>query len=584
VATPDGEATPVRRTGARLVDGCRVLADDVEVGHLDGGEEAVGAIVRQATDLSSLSDELASHRGTWPERYHFARERGNIVRGLDLPPTTRVLEIGAGCGAVTRYLGETYAVVDALEPTAERARIARERTRDLDAVEVFVGALEDLPDEPAYDLVVIVGVLEYVAGDSGVDGCVRFLEEARRRLLPGGSVACAIENRFGVEYVCGAPEEHLGRAFEGLEGYPGGGVARTFSRRALERIFERASLTPSVFGVLPDYKFARLLFSDALLDSEAQPLAWSAPRMPSRVSPHSRLPMASEFHVWRGLVEAGLGGEFANSFLVVGATDPARSPWPADQLAVFYGTDRRAAFVTESRVVAAADGLQVQRRELSSDDADAGFMHAPGGSRWVAGTPLMDVLEQADDEQLARWLQRWRRTVEAAEPAPGQPWDLDLVPHNAVVAGDELVMVDAEWFGEATPADIVGRGLVATGITLAERCPPERWPGCTTVRDVVVAIAQLAGAQSQVERLEEILDREAVLLADMAGIDPEHQRVLLDATLDAELASMPLGRRLIELREEAEQAYFNAIALSEQYADRANRFEAEVFRLRARAQ
>ena len=54
-----------------------------------------------------------------------ARSRANAVRALTLPTQSRVLEIGAGCGAITRYLGETFEQVDALEPMLARARVAR---------------------------------------------------------------------------------------------------------------------------------------------------------------------------------------------------------------------------------------------------------------------------------------------------------------------------------------------------------------------------------------------------------------------------------------------------------------------------
>ena len=48
-----------------------------------------------------------------------------------------VLEIGAGCGAITRYLGECGGNILALEGTPRRAAIASARTRGLDNVTVL---------------------------------------------------------------------------------------------------------------------------------------------------------------------------------------------------------------------------------------------------------------------------------------------------------------------------------------------------------------------------------------------------------------------------------------------------------------
>ena len=250
-------------------------------GWRDGGEERIAEIIRGASDLSSMSEELARHRADWIERYHLSHERANVVRALDIPADAVVLEIGAGCGAITRYLGEQAAVVDALEPTPERAAVARARTRDLPGVELFAGGIAALPAEPAYDLIVIIGVLEYVGGPAGTAPRVAFLREVAARLNEGGAVACAIENQLGVKILAGAAEDHAGVPFEGIEGYPRRGPYRTFARRDLERIFRQAGLTPDVYHAFPDYKMPRLIYGDALLEGDAAPLAWRAARFPS---------------------------------------------------------------------------------------------------------------------------------------------------------------------------------------------------------------------------------------------------------------------------------------------------------------
>lgn len=56
----------------------------------------------------------------------------NIQAGED------VLELGCGCGAMTRYLGEIGAIVDSIEGTSSRARIAGERCRELENVKIHV--------------------------------------------------------------------------------------------------------------------------------------------------------------------------------------------------------------------------------------------------------------------------------------------------------------------------------------------------------------------------------------------------------------------------------------------------------------
>src|SRR3954451_14693973 len=198
--------TPLRRLAGEARDGCWIVSEP-SASWVDGGERDLAGILANASDLGSLSDELAAAGDTWVRRYHLASERGNIVRPLALLGS-RVLEIGAGCGGVTRRLGEMAGVVDALEPTPARAAAARLRTRDLPSVEVFIGDVHTVPREPAYDAVILIGVLDYIGGADEGEARVAFLREAAARLLPGGTLVCAIENRLGVKYLAGAPEDN----------------------------------------------------------------------------------------------------------------------------------------------------------------------------------------------------------------------------------------------------------------------------------------------------------------------------------------------------------------------------------------
>ena len=99
--------------------------------------------------------------------------------------------------------------------------------RDLSNVEVFVGSLDDVPAEPVYDLVVVVGVLEYVGEGSADLGPQRaFLRQIEGVLRPGGSLLLAIENKLGVKYLAGAGEDHTGKVYDSVEGYPAGHDSR----------------------------------------------------------------------------------------------------------------------------------------------------------------------------------------------------------------------------------------------------------------------------------------------------------------------------------------------------------------------
>ena len=174
----------------------------------DEVEQRIAHIVKTATDLSVLSSELRNHCTDWPSRYHLSGVRANILRPFESNLHGDILEIGAGCGAITRYLGECGGNVLALEGSPRRAAIARSRTRDLSNVTVVADQFSQFQIDQKFDVITLIGVLEY-ANLFGTDDnpALAMLVQIRSLLKPNGQLMIAIENQLGLKYFAGAPEE-----------------------------------------------------------------------------------------------------------------------------------------------------------------------------------------------------------------------------------------------------------------------------------------------------------------------------------------------------------------------------------------
>ncbi|GAA2665636.1 MULTISPECIES: class I SAM-dependent methyltransferase [Actinosynnema] len=480
--------TPLRDLDLPERSGCLLLGDDTGVAYLDGAEELVHAIVSQAGDLGSLSDELHHAGRTWAEQYHMDRGRANVLRALALPPEASVLEIGAGCGAITRYLGEVVAAVDAVEPVEARARVAAQRVRDLPSARVFVGGLEDVPEEPAYDLALSIGVLEYVGSGSRDDGpYLDFLTALRRRLRPGGALVLAIENQLGVKYLAGAPEDHSGRPWDGPEGYPHGSPARTFARKPLEALLRAAGFEVArTLGCFPDYKITRVVLADELVDRHPG-LVTALPSFPSPDWGSSVERVADEARMWEQLVNAGLAGEAVNSFLVIATNgEPGVTPWPTGRLASYFSTDRAARWCTAAEVLPD----RISKSPMLPQGGDP--VSVRGYDEQVhRGAPLLSLLSDEPwrvEELLVLW-----RDLLAARAADLGPAIWDLVPHNVVVTEEGPRAIDLEWQVEgADPIAVEQRGLLLTADHLART----GWSGAgerTSVRDLASWLGVLLG-------------------------------------------------------------------------------------------
>lgn len=545
-------ATPLRELGTKSAD-ATVILRDIGLGYRDGGEEEVLRIISEAKDLSSTSDELISLADGWAQTYHLHPSRANVLRGLNLPAEARVLEIGAGCGAITRYLGETCALVDALEPVPVRAAAARARTRDLANVEVFVGELDDVPLEPVYDVIVVIGVLEYVGHGTGDRApYLDFLRGIEQRLAPGGSLVLAIENQLGVKYLAGAPEDHTNRLFDSLEDYPADSPARTFSRKQLDALFRAADLEPVFHVAFPDYKITRAVLG--AFPEQVRSLLHRIPQFPSPDWMGHRPRLADEQSMWRTLVNAGLEFDTGNSFLVVASKADAAQLWPADVAGVFFSVGRRAAYTAETVVEIVDDTVRFRRRALCPTGRGSADVYSLVESvhGYEDGEDLLDHIARTKDADLDRYIAGWLEQLDAAIADRGAA-SIDLVPHNIVIDENrQLHVVDVELEHGVPREQVVRRGVYWMAYRVGRISAFDRWPQAQTVRDLAVRFGAAAGLDPEGAWLDDVINEEARVQTEIhfpprPGESAEalvaRNRDALRGGLDQRLADMPLGLR-----------------------------------------
>lgn len=343
-------------------------------------EQRLLDIVESVSDRSTFSAEWLEQIVDWSTRYHFSRARHCLVRPLGIKPGERVLELGCGAGAITRYLGETGAEVTAVEGSLARAKVAAARCLDLPNVTVIADDLQAVDVQGKYDWVTLIGVLEYAAAFSGAeDPYQAYLASAIRHLKPGGKVVIAIENQLGLKYFNGCGEDHLSQVFVGIQDlYPAGG-ARTFGRRALSSVLDRAGLSEQQWLYpYPDYKVPNVVLTDAALVHRGFNAADLLLRNVSEDYTADRPRLFDEALVNRVLAENGLLGDFSPSFLVVAQTAGGeevesvhRSAWQPGAIAwSFAAVHRRTCFTTETRFLSSPDGrIRVVKDRIRPEEA-----------------------------------------------------------------------------------------------------------------------------------------------------------------------------------------------------------------------
>ena len=439
-------------------------------------ETRIATIIKNATDISTLSTELRQHCTDWPSQYHLTSARANIMRPFaDILKSAHVLEIGAGCGAISRYLGECGAQVLALEGSPRRASIARSRTRDLDNITVLAEKFDQFTCDHQFDVITLIGVLEYAnLFTPGDNPALIMLRRVRQLLKPEGKLIIAIENQLGLKYFAGAPEDHFGKPMVGIEGRYGKDQAQTFGRPVLAKLLQQAGFQASNFlAAFPDYKLPSSIVTEA---GFVHPHFDASAFASQSVRRDPQLPEVCNFSLelaWPVVFANDLGLETSNSFLII-ASPTQQALVPDGDLAYHYSTTRFAEFCKETIFSGKDKEVFVSYQRLgkvNATSADSKISSnsvvkfvCPDTDKYVSGKPLSQEFinivtkDGWTFEQVGQFVSRYVSILNAVAKAdgltvaqtsagtamPGQY--IDCIPQNVMVdAQGKHTFIDKEW-------------------------------------------------------------------------------------------------------------------------------------------
>jgi len=536
----------------------------------DDAENYILNVLKEASDLSVDSDELTTKMIDWPSTYHLSPRRSNLLRPFEnIFENKRILEIGCGCGAITRFLGEAGAHVVSVEGSFRRAQIARTRCRDLKNVEIICNPADKLPDLGKFDFVLLIGVLEYARVFVGPKGEETLLAECHERLDEDGKLFVAIENKLGIKYFAGAHEDHVNQPMFGINNSYTDTSVVTFGRNELKTLLNSQGFNHlEEYLPLPDYK---------LPTSVVTPLGWrehASDLCQLAVESIHKDPQLGFEHIFsaeqgmRNVWNNNLAADLANSFLMVAAKTPF--DYGSENIAaIHYSDDRLSGLrkVTEFHHFNDDDlKVKVTNKTLEKGENEGQMAHFSeffrGDSLWFE---LLHALNKPDWQisYISEWANKWlsKLLVKAGEvneytkdtvfPDSYQ----DALPFNIVTAPKgESKIFDLEWeTDKPTLGYVVFRGIYhsllrMTSVSHSEHCPT------SNIADLTFIILNEMHLQVDRAHLDLYLQKEAKFLAKVQLSD--------EVKIYNDLKSLPLvirAKKLININVfEAAQAEHEA--------------------------
>ncbi len=508
---------------------------DREFKYSDGTdvEEYIAETIRDASDLSTGSAELARAIVDWPTMAHFSRSRANLLRPLEAHLKGNVLEIGSGCGAITRHLGECAASVCALEGSARRAAITASRCRDLPNVRVYCDNIATFETDTAFDVVTLIGVLEYSRLFIEAEDPIQdMLAHCHRLLKPDGLLVIAIENQFGLKYFAGAPEDHGKPPYHGIMDLYTAESVVTFGRPELTQRLEQSGFAHADFLYpLPDYKLPRIVLHDAAFE---EPFDFLGMLHSANDSHGNDERVFAEELTWPALVRNGLAQDFMNSFLVVASKSTPPPIDPADR-AHFYASERGRPFNKVTHIRRERSGLIARRERLYGEHNDScgEYSHVVEDEPFLVGdlyvSELVRIVNRLDwtAEDIAVWAKPWlefllanalsekggdnRATRGSEDPLlPGN--FVDCTPFNVVRLPDNTLQpFDLEYVAnEPLPLSFVAfRGLY---VSLKKRLTVAPGKATPRIATLILEVMKLSGFPISRRQMRSAIAREIAFM------------------------------------------------------------------------
>ena len=431
-------------------------------------------------------EELSSEQVSFPVIYHFSDLRANILNWYPIKKSDSVLEIGAGCGAITGTLCEKAGQVTSVELSKRRAQINYYRNEKKDNLTIMVGNLNDMDLGQQYDYVVVNGVLEYAMsfteGDTPYE---TFLGKMGSYLKNTGKLLIAIENKLGMKYFAGAPEDHTDIPFFGINGYPENHSVRTFSKTEFQELVKKSGFPFQKFYYpYPDYKFPTEIFTDASLTTNHYGKNYP-------IYTDKTVDLFSESAGIEAMKKEQIADRFVNSFLLVAGKQELEEK--EEILYVKLNQGRRKEFRTLTQLVRKEESVWAEKKPLCPEAENfiaglkktgaqkpgKGFRNLPcryenGGIVYpvLSGKTLedriRDLVEKEQTDEILRTLKHVYEHVFAQrkkEPEyqtkvfkevfgehPGKeyyecvsPANIDLICANIFEFGDDYEIIDYEW-------------------------------------------------------------------------------------------------------------------------------------------
>lgn len=258
-------------------------------------------------DNQELYENKFGENVTEYELYHLSTVSQNLINWYPFNTKDTVLQIGGDLGELTQVFCNNCEKVVTIEPNIEKAKAIAKRYENRENLEIIVGNIYDIILEEKFSIITIIGNNPKIKLKDNI-------QKLERNLKENGKFIIAVDNKFGLRYFMGNPENILNKKFESLIGYNNEPEKiESFTKSSLEQIFNSIGYKYTFYYPLPDYKMPNVIFS------EKQKAKYNSIDKYNPYYKENSTIIANEIDVYREILKTDqqMFEFFTNSFLII---------------------------------------------------------------------------------------------------------------------------------------------------------------------------------------------------------------------------------------------------------------------------
>lgn len=255
--------------------------------------------------------DLITNDNEFVVKYHLSDYRSAILRWYPFKEDADVLELGAEFGALTGALCDRCTHVTAVADTIFQAKTITERYSKRENLTVIAGTLKSLDTIHQYDYIIMFKKLEYLCPEiSGIE-YKEYMSLIHKLLKDDGILLLEVENKYGIQNICGKKDSHSGIPFDSIANYPHSDQGCGFHKAQVERIIHESGFGFYKFYYpMPDYIAPWAIYTD-----NYQPKQNLGERLVTYDEEPGSL-IADDRQVYFDVAENGVYPFMSNSFLI----------------------------------------------------------------------------------------------------------------------------------------------------------------------------------------------------------------------------------------------------------------------------